>query len=982
VRHGRYTLLLSAVVLVACSGPVLAADLHNVLTDYTITSWSQKDGLPSGTIYALAQDADGYLWVGTETGLFRFDGVRFVPWEVLQSSPLPEGAVRVLRATADGSLWAGFDSAGGVSRIQNGQTWNYGASDGLPPDTITALEEDRRHVIWAGNDHGLFRFTGTRWERSPPERGLPDAAVSSAARDREGRLLVGLASGIFRESEDGSRFELLVPLDAPPRSIAVDGSDGIYVTDDIAGFRCVASSEPQPESLERGRGRHLLLDAQGDLWVGTAGQGLWRAHVEPAAGRVVVERATALTGLLADGVISLLEDREGNIWAGTTEGLNRFTPQRVKQLLLGVVAGVEALPDGSVWVGTVDEVLRFPASGTRVPDRRIPLDGKRLRAIHADQRGTIWIGTDAGVSRLGADASLVPLPETRALHEIDSVTSDHSGALWMYDLDQGLVVSHDHRVTLVQSRRPGLAARITTSFTDSRGCVWLAFDDGAVSRIEPDAASHLFAADDGLTGGIYRAFYEDRDGTIWLAGSEGLSRFSRGAFVTLRRGSHFPTDFLTAIVDDEDGNLWLGTGSGIVRLRRSEFERAVEDRGYTVHFTTYDRSDGLAGLPFVYSNSRRAIRAKDGRLWFVTGRGLTVIDPSALLPDREQPPVRIEGVLADDRRVHPDPLVALPPQTSRLEINYTVLNLTSPLKTRFRYRLDGFDQDWVDAGGRRQAYYTNLPPRAYRFQVMASNSEGAWEDAAAVWDFSIRPMFYQTAWFWTASVLALILAVWGAWRLRIRQVRHQFSLLLGERVRLSREIHDTLLQSLVGVALQFDDMANDADAAPFNRDRLVRMRKQVEEYIREARQSIFDLRSPKLAAHDLAAALREAGEQATAEHAVQFEFSLEGTPRRCSAKVEEQVLRIGQEAVVNAVRHAHASTIRMELRYDGDALTLKVTDDGRGFDPGHQARDADGHYGLVSMRERAEGVGGDLIVASRIGGGTEIATHLPLSAGA
>jgi signal transduction histidine kinase len=248
----------------------------------------------------------------------------------------------------------------------------------------------------------------------------------------------------------------------------------------------------------------------------------------------------------------------------------------------------------------------------------------------------------------------------------------------------------------------------------------------------------------------------------------------------------------------------------------------------------------------------------------------------------------------------------LPPRTARLEIDYTVLNLTSPLKTRFRYRLEGFDADWIDADTRRQAFYTNLSPGQYRFRVVANNDEGTWAEPGAVWAFTIRPMFYETSWFVGASLASIVLAVLAAWRIRTRQLRKQFSLLLGERARLSREIHDTLLQSLVGVALQFDVIANDPHATPAStKARLVRMRKEVEEYIREARQSIWDLRSPKLQRLDLPAALREAGERAAGD-VLGFTFTVRGTPHRCAANIEEQLLRIGQEAVMNASRHAHA----------------------------------------------------------------------------
>jgi signal transduction histidine kinase len=363
----------------------------------------------------------------------------------------------------------------------------------------------------------------------------------------------------------------------------------------------------------------------------------------------------------------------------------------------------------------------------------------------------------------------------------------------------------------------------------------------------------------------------------------------------------------------------------------------------------------------------------------VTGLGLTVIDPQALAVPTPQRPVRIEQVAANETRVAVRPGISLPPRTSRLEIDYTIVNLTSPFRTNFRYRLEGFDSGWIDAGTRRQAFYTNLPPRKYRFSLVASNSEGATLSSTS-WDFSIAPMFYQTSWFYGATATAFVLAWWGGWYLRMRRVRREYELLLGERTRLSREIHDTLLQSLVGVALQFEAIAGDVESAPpATRTQFVRMRKRVEEYIREARQSIWNLRSPRLERRDLAAALSEFGEQAAAAGGVGFDLSVEGTPTRRPPAVEEQLLRIGQEAIMNAVRHARASVIKVELKFGDDALVLRVSDDGTGFNVEAQSNELSGHYGLISMKERAGEAGGTLNVASSAQSGTQVTLVVPMS---
>jgi signal transduction histidine kinase len=341
--------------------------------------------------------------------------------------------------------------------------------------------------------------------------------------------------------------------------------------------------------------------------------------------------------------------------------------------------------------------------------------------------------------------------------------------------------------------------------------------------------------------------------------------------------------------------------------------------------------------------------------------------------------VQIEAALANERRLMPAPHTTLPAGTRRLQISYTAVSMTASNKIRFRYRLDGFDTDWIEAGTRRQAFYTNLSPRDYQFRVEAASEDGRWTASSATWPFTISPAFYQTSWFFTACALGGLLIVWGSWRVRLQLVRRQFSLVLAERARLSREIHDTLLQSLVGVALQFDGISNSIDHSSSGaKDQLVRIRREVETYIREARQSIWDLRSPVLETQDLSAALRDFGKRASAGTAIRFATTVAGAPRQCPAKVENQLLRIGQEAITNAVRHAGAKRITLDLRFDEREVLLRVSDDGCGFDAKAGAHDSDNHYGLTTMRERAEELGGQLTIATAPGNGTVVEANVPL----
>ncbi|MGE3958962.1 MAG: two-component regulator propeller domain-containing protein [Vicinamibacterales bacterium] len=971
-----------SILLAACAvAPVRATDLRSVLTDYTLASWSEKDGLPDGSIYALAQDTDGYLWVGTSQGPYRFDGQRFTPFPVLTTDAGPVRPVRAFLPTGTGGMWLGFGAPGGIALFEGGRVRAYGPADGLPSVAVAALAQDAEGRIWAGTAAGLYRFDGDRWQRWDRDRGVPDGAVGALYRSPAGRFHVAAGRSLVVLDPDGQRFRETAALHEDARAIAEDPFGSLVVTDQLDGFRRVDRSAPALVHAERGRGRAILLDSRNNLWVGTAGQGLWRVQLDAQGKVLFTERATALTGLLADGVLVVMEDREGNIWGATPEGINRLTPHKVAQVTdIGLVAGVEAAGPHALWVGTVDELLRLHTGGRRPELEHFGLGGGRLRALHADRHGTLWVATDRGPSRLQGNR-LVPLPAQSGgplPQAIDTMTSDGDGGIWLFDAERGLLRWRRNRFD-----RPALPAAlqragVEATLTDSLGRVWIAFTTGDVA-LAAGEDFRIFGKAEGLTGGVYQAIVEDAQHVIWLGGTNGLTKYD-GRFVTARSDNGFPVANITAIVDDQRGTLWIGSGSGILQIRRDECERLLAQPHYQAQYRILDRADGLAGLPYVYSRNRRAIRSEDGRLWFVTGRGLTVIDPAGLRVIEARHPVRVEGILANGARIPVGPSLELPAGTTRIEVEYTAINLTSPLRQHFRYRLEGFDSEWILAGPRRQAFYTNLPPRDYRFRVTTSDADDDWNGPVAELAFTIQPMFYQTTWFLVVCVGALALVVGVSWRLHLAGVRRQFAMLIGERARLSRELHDTLLQSLVGIALQFDALATDPEFSPndVQRRELVSMRRRIEGYIREARQSISDLRAPRRGTQDLATALRDAAEREGDGKAVEFTLEQQGSPRAFPAELEDQLLKIGREAIVNAVRHSHGDRIAIQLDSGEDSVTLRVTDNGVGFDPGTPRPDGDAHYGLTSMRERAEELGGQLMIDSASGRGTRVEAVIPL----
>jgi signal transduction histidine kinase len=375
-------------------------------------------------------------------------------------------------------------------------------------------------------------------------------------------------------------------------------------------------------------------------------------------------------------------------------------------------------------------------------------------------------------------------------------------------------------------------------------------------------------------------------------------------------------------------------------------------------------------------------RTADGSIWFVTSAGLSVVDPRRFSHSRPSPAIAIERVLANEQPFDPVAEIRLPPRISKLEIDYAALTLSAQSRLRFRHRLEGVDREWVDNGTNRRAVYAHLAPGQYQFRVTGSNDDGSWSDAGLVWSFSVRPALYETSAFYAGCATIVALTIWGAWRLRMRQVRKGFAVVLAERARMSRELHDTLLQSMVATGLQLDNFASELGASsPTLTRKLVRMRRQIEHYICEAHDRIWDLRSPTME-RDLSTRLRESGERMTEGTGVEFALTVSGSARPLGSTVEQQLVRIAEEAVTNAIRHARARHVRTDLVYDRRCVRLSISDDGCGFDVDATVRHGDRHWGLTIMRERAEQVGGTLQIVSSSAGGTTIAAVAPLSAAA
>jgi signal transduction histidine kinase/ligand-binding sensor domain-containing protein len=966
-------ILVLGLALVASPAGALGGD--DLLSDYALTSWGDGDGRPFGSVNAIAQDRDGYLWVGADAGLFRFDGSRFVAWDALGDRPLPPRAVRALFVSSDGTLWVGLGEGGGIHRIRDGR---------LQSDTqllertgsVTDFAEDSRTAMWAVSNRTLYRLAGTRWERIALPWPQREGLVLQPYVGTTGDLWVATRWGAFRRSAGSETFQHAS--EDYVFSISEDADGAIWTTDIARGFRRLGAAHAGQQAFE-GAGARLLHDRKGNLWVATFDKGLWR--VPPGTGPSGLSRVTRRNGLFSDSVRALMEDRDGNLWVGTTGGLHRLTERVLTPLEnVGFVLTLAEGEDRHVWGGTSNGVIRLSLNPTARAPERIGSAGLDVRTLYSEPGGPLWAGTTDGLFRV-VRRTLIPVPISSRPHmQVLSITPDGTGGVWLGDGAWLFRWKGSRLEPLVRPAAVADGTKVSVARGDSRGRLWIGFAGGLLGFLEPQGSFRAVEAGNAADQRAHTAIHaivEDRSGDIWIGGSSGLSRFRDGRLATAGADNGLPGPRVLAIMEDAQQFLWLAVDRGVIRVAKQEVEKALVSGRYRMQYQLYDPLDGLAGAA---TGTTMSMQSSDGTIWLVRGGGVTLAHPDDLaaeFPARAPSPVRIEAAVANDRRLAPLPDTSVAAGTRRLEISYTVVSLTAFNTMRFRHRLDGLDSNWVDAGSRRTAFYTNLAPGTYRFNVEATAEDGAYTSAAA-WDFTIQPAFYQTLWFSALVAAALVLAAWVAWRLRLGLVRRQFSLALAERVRLSREIHDTLLQSFVGVALQVDAVADGLTPSSAVRAQLVRIRHQVEMHIRDARQSIWELRSAQLDTQDLFSALRQFGRRTVPAKTARFTATVNGAPQPLSPKVQNQLLRIGQEAVINAVRHARATQIRLDLEFTARDVILRVSDNGRGFDT--RVPDAEAHYGLTTMRERTAEVGGELRLTTGPGLGTAVEVIVPTRA--
>jgi signal transduction histidine kinase/ligand-binding sensor domain-containing protein len=1016
-RQRRHAATLGAILayLVGWCQSAFALNPSLDISQYTHTAWKIRDGFAKGTITSIAQTPDGYLWMGTEFGLLRFDGVRNVPWQPPSDQHLPSSYIRGLLTARDGTLWIGTDR--GLASWKDGKLTQYQA---LAGSFVSTLLEDREGSIWT------TRFTSA-WTLCAIRKGAvqcygddsgPGAGAIGLYEDSSGNLWVGTLTGLWRWRPGPPRFY--------PLPLEVNGIQGLSEDDRGAlliptreGIRRFVGGEtemihPFPPSMRPFPAQRLLRDRDGSLWVGSFGGGL--AHIHQGITDVFAQR----DGLSDDEVWAVIEDREANIWVITSAGLDRFreatvSSVSVKQGLSNTrVNSVLASKDGSVWLGSADGLNKWKDGDVTVYRERTAQTGPGrdtgvsrnvrtvavsglfaggVQSIVEDRMRRVWVSTSRGVGYFEQDRFVpvrgLPGGLTRAIVE------DRRGSLWIANPQHGLFrVSPQGDVDQVPWAKLNLKKYVTVVAADpSPGGLWFGFFEGGLSKFSDGRIVMSYAAVDGLAEGRVSALHLDDEGTLWAATEGGLSRLKDGRVATLTRNNGLPCDVVGWVIEDDAHSLWLGMTCGLVRIARVEIDKwsgAVDkDRELKplVRATVFDNTEGIRILDRETTYfTAPAAKALDGRLWFVSRDGVSVVDPRHIPVNSLPPPVHIEQVTADRKAYDVGSSLSLPPLVRDLQIDYTALSLVAPEKNRFKIKLEGRDRDWQDVGNRRQAFYNNLPPRNYRFRVIASNNNGVWNETGAIYEFAIAPAYYQTTWFRTSVVAGTLFLLWALYQYRVRQLAHVFDARLDERInertRVARELHDTLLQSFHGALFRFQATVNMLPERPAEaKQTLESAIDRAAQAITEGRDAIQDLRASTVVTNDLAVAISTLGDELAASgvngNGTVVHVAVQGTTRDLHPILRDDIYRIAGEALRNAFRHAHARRIEVEITYDDRQFRLQVRDDGKGIDKAVLADDRRGHFGLPGMRERAELVGGHLDVWSEVGAGTEIDLTIP-----
>jgi signal transduction histidine kinase/ligand-binding sensor domain-containing protein len=988
------SILIGVVWLFFALSSVWAIDPGRLISQYGHTAWRTKDGAFDGFPIVITQTTDGYLWIGTNVGLIRFDGVRFTTWKPPAGKRLLDSRIFSLLGTHDGSLWIGTGYS--ISRWKDSELTSYPELSGR----IESIVEDDAGAVWlvrtqATDQAGpLCRVKDQAFQCYGGRDGIAFNSAIQLSKDSGGGLWIGGYEELCRWKPGSCTSYFADPARRPEtfaslRRITagangavwavIDQSRPVLQLEEFAEGKWIKRAFPEIPS-KNSDVTALFVDRDESLWLGTSNHGVFRIRGKN------VDHFGNTDGLSSDAVGRIFQDGEGTVWIATAEGIDNFRDLKVTSyspregLSAAAASTVLASANGTVWIGNY-RALDFMRDGKLSAIRAAQgLPGLNVTTMFEDHAGRLWVGVDSGLWMYeGGKFRAISHADGSGLGVVYAITEDVQHDIWVR------AGPHLDRIHDLKLQDEITSPQIATAFilaTNPRGGIFLGLVDGDLVRYQ-DGKTQTAPSNEVGNRRQIRDLLVEADGSVWGTTLDELVRWKDGVRKNLTTRNGLPCDGIFALVKDGRGSLWLDSQCGLIAIDRAQLDNWWEQPDRTVEFKLLNALDGVQ--PGLTSLKPQAARSPDGRLWFVNTQILQVLDPDHLRRNTIAPPVEVEEVVADRKSYAiqsyaPQKNLRLPALTRDLEIEYTGLSYVAPQKVRFRYMLEGRDKAWQDPGTRRQAFYSDLPPGHYRFRVIACNNDGVWNEAGATLDFSVLPAWYQTIWFRVLCVVTVVVIAWAFYQLRVRQIARviaaRFDERLAERTRMARDLHDTFLQTIQGSKLVADD-ALEANGDP------ARMRRAIEQLsvwldqaMQEGRAALNSLRTSTTQTNDLAEAFRRATENGQRPDFMVSELSVVGEARDMHPIVRDEVYRIGFEAIRNAHLHSQASRVDVELRYAQD-LTVCVRDNGVGIEPRFKERGKDGHFGLRGMRERAARIGADLTITTSADSGTEITVIVP-----
>ncbi len=970
---------LVALSLLFDAAPAAGLDPTKTIGQYVYEVWGVREGLPVASTVGMARTPDGYLWVGTESGLLRFDGVRFT---LIDRRLFPDLKADISDLLVDraGTLLLGTDR--GLVQWRDGATRRYTTADGLVDDRILHLFEDRGGALWIGTRGGLSRFQDRRFTSYTTRDGLPHDVVQYVTQAADGSLwiatnggLAHLANGRFRHytTKQGLASDLVQTVREDRRGVLWVGT--------FAGLHRMAAGRITVFTTRDGLSHDLVTDlvedGDGSLWISTYGGGITRYRDER------FDRLTTAAGLASDFLNGLFLDRDGSLWFTMHNGgLGRLrdgvlTPYTATEGLASDAVRV-VLEDraGALWIGTHGGGLARLQDGrftTFTTKDGLPSDV--VFSLAEDRRGRLWVGAfNGGLARMEHGRFTAVAREALPLnHVVRAMHEDRTGAMWLGTHGGGLKRVVDDTVTTFTTR-DGLGSDFLSALAeDAAGTLWIATSVGLTRYAQGRFTT--FTSKDGLAGDEINALHTDTDGSLWVASEYGgLTRVKQGRFARIESAGGPFGETIHRILPDDRGNFWCSSNLGVYRVSRQELHEMADGVRRSVAAVLYGIADGMKTAECNGSTQPAGWRARNGRLWFPTQQGVVVVDPAGADQRASAPGAILEEVTVDGERQLAAPTsrtVVLTPGSRQVELRYTSPFLSAPGRVRFRYRLDGYDDTWVDAGTRRLAHYTDLPPGRHRFRVAAAIEGGAWTSTEATLAVRVEPRFYQTWWFLGACGAAMTALIWGGHRYRVNQ------LLAMERVRthIASDLHDDIGSSLSQIAILSEVVrARIAPAAPEVAGPLERIGALSRESVDAMSDIVWAISPHRNTPAHLSQRMRRLASDLLPARGIELTFdSTDDGHARLGIEARREVFLIFKEALNNVVRHAGAAEVTIAIAIARGELRLVVGDNGSGFDAGGSA---DGQ-GVHSMRRRATGLGGTLTITSAPGAGTRLELHLP-----